>query len=100
MAPSEGSIEEPLTVLAELKRQGLIRHLGLSNVTAAQLAEAQGITEIVCVQNLYNVALRQDDGFIDELAIRRHRLCAVFSAGRIYSAAIFGAGRGGCRARR
>ena len=66
--PSEGSIEEPLTVLAELKRQGLIRHLGLSNVTAGQLAEAQKISEIVCVQNLYNVAHRNDDGFIDDLA--------------------------------
>src|SRR5437899_10390797 len=58
MGPSEGSIEEPLTVLAELQGQGLIRHIGLSNVTRAQLAEAQGIAEIVCVQNLYNVALR------------------------------------------
>jgi pyridoxine 4-dehydrogenase len=70
MGPSEGSIEEPLTALAELKRQGLIRHLGLSNVTADQLAEAQAITEIVCVQNLYNVAHRHDDGFIDDLARR------------------------------
>lgn len=68
MGPTEGSIEKPLTVLAELKRQGLIRHLGLSNVNAKQLAEAQAITEIVCVQNLYNVAHRSDDGFIDELA--------------------------------
>ena len=68
MGPSEGSIEEPLTVLAELKREGLIRHLGLSNVSPAQLAEAQAITEIVCVQNLYNVAHRNDDGFIDDLA--------------------------------
>lgn len=67
-APSEGSIEEPLTVLAELKSQGLIRHLGLSNVTRGQLAEAQRITEIVCVQNFYNVANRQDDPFIDDLA--------------------------------
>jgi len=67
-APSEGSIEEPLTVLAELKRQGLIRHLGLSNVSPRQFAEAQAITEIVCVQNFYNVARRQDDGFIDGLA--------------------------------
>jgi pyridoxine 4-dehydrogenase len=66
--PSEGSIEEPLTVLAELKRQELIRHLGLSNVTPRQLAEAQKISEIVCVQNLYNIAHRDDDGFIDELA--------------------------------
>jgi pyridoxine 4-dehydrogenase len=68
MAPSEGSIEEPLTVLAELKRQGLICHLGLSNVSPQQLAEAQRITEIVCVQNFYNVAHRTDDGFIDDLA--------------------------------
>jgi pyridoxine 4-dehydrogenase len=68
MAPSEGSIEEPLTVLAELKRQGLIRHLGLSNVSPQQLAEAQRITEIICVQNFYNVAHRTDDGFIDDLA--------------------------------
>jgi len=66
--PSEGSIAEPLTVLAELKRQGLIRHLGLSNVSPEQLAEAQTITEIVCVQNFYNVAHRDDDGFIDDLA--------------------------------
>jgi pyridoxine 4-dehydrogenase len=68
MGPSEGSIEEPLTVLAELKREGLIRHVGLSNVSPAQLVEAQKITEIVCVQNLYNLAHRNDDGFIDDLA--------------------------------
>ena len=68
MGPTEGSIEEPLTVLAELKQQGLIRHLGLSNVTPEQLAEAQKISEIVCVQNLYNVAHRNDDAFIDDLA--------------------------------
>jgi pyridoxine 4-dehydrogenase len=67
MGPSEGSIEEPLTVLAELKSQGLIRHLGLSNVLPGQLAEARKITEIVCVQNFYNVANRNDDGFIDDL---------------------------------
>jgi aryl-alcohol dehydrogenase-like predicted oxidoreductase len=66
--PSEGSIEEPLTVLAELKRQGLIRHIGLSNITPGQLAEAQTMTEIVCVQNFYNVANRKDDGFIADLA--------------------------------
>src|SRR6266404_9503933 len=65
--PSDGSIEEPLNVLAELKNQGLIRHLGLSNVTPRQLAEAQKISEIVCVQNLYNVAHRNDDDFISEL---------------------------------
>ena len=68
MGPSEGSIEEPLTVLAELQRQGLIRHLGLSNVTPKQLVEAQTITRIVCIQNLYNVAHRSDDSFIDDLA--------------------------------
>jgi pyridoxine 4-dehydrogenase len=68
MGPSEGSIEEPLTVLAELKSKGLIRHLGLSNVSPAQLVEAQTITEIVCIQNLYNVAQRSDDAFIDDLA--------------------------------
>jgi aryl-alcohol dehydrogenase-like predicted oxidoreductase len=68
MGPSEGSIEEPLTVLAELKHQGLIRHLGLSNVSPEQFAEAQAISEIVCVQNFYNVAHRNDDGFIDDLA--------------------------------
>jgi aryl-alcohol dehydrogenase-like predicted oxidoreductase len=68
MGPSEGSIEEPLTVLAELKRQGLIHHVGLSNISPEQLAEAQRITEIVCVQNLYNVAHRNDDDFIDDLA--------------------------------
>ena len=65
--PSEGSIEEPLTVLAELKRKGLIRHIGLSNVTPKQLKEAQSITEIVCIQNFYNVARRNDDAFIDDL---------------------------------
>src|SRR5215510_14091105 len=66
--PSEGSIQEPLTVLAELKHQGLIAHIGLSNVTPGQLAEAQKVTEIVCIQNFYNVAHRSDDAFIDALA--------------------------------
>jgi len=66
--PAEGSIAEQVTVLAELQQQGLIRHIGLSNVTATQLAEAQGIAEVVCVQNLYNVANRSDDEFIDSLA--------------------------------
>jgi pyridoxine 4-dehydrogenase len=68
MGPSEGSIEEPLTALAELKQQGLIRHLGLSNVSHAQLEEGQKITDVVCVQNFYNVANRSDDGLIDALA--------------------------------
>jgi pyridoxine 4-dehydrogenase len=66
--PGQESIEEPLTVLAELKGQGLIRHIGLSNITPKQLAEARTITEIVCVQNFYNVAHREDDAFIDDLA--------------------------------
>ena len=68
MAPSEESIEQPVTVLAELKRQELIRHIGLSNITPKQLSEAQTITEIVCVQNFYNVAHRKDDALIDDLA--------------------------------
>jgi pyridoxine 4-dehydrogenase len=67
-APSDASIEEPLTVLAELQQQGLIRHIGLSNVTPAQLAEGQKIAKIVCIQNFYNVANRTDDAFIDSLA--------------------------------
>jgi pyridoxine 4-dehydrogenase len=66
--PAEGSIEAPLTVLADLQRQGLVRHIGLSNVTAAQIAEGRRICEIVCVQNLYNLAHRDDDALIDELA--------------------------------
>ena len=68
MEPGEESIEEPLTVLAELKRQGLIRHIGLSNITPKQLLQAQTTTEIVCVQNFYNVARRNDDAFIHDLA--------------------------------
>jgi len=66
--PTEGSIEEPLTALVELKRQGLIRHIGLSNISPQQYAEARGMTEIVCVQNFYNVAQRNDDAFIGDLA--------------------------------
>ncbi len=66
--PEEGSIAEQVTVLANLRRKGLIRHIGLSNVTAAQVAEAQAITDIVCVQNNYNLAHRHDDAFIADLA--------------------------------
>jgi len=66
--PSEGSIEEPLAVLAELKQQGLISHIGLSNVTPRQLAEAERITEVVYIQNFYNLAHRNDDAFVDSLA--------------------------------
>src|ERR1700757_3950729 len=62
-APTEGSISEPLSVLADLKHEGLIRHIGLSNVNASQLKEAQTITEIVCVHNFYNIANRSDDSF-------------------------------------
>jgi pyridoxine 4-dehydrogenase len=66
--PAEGSIEAPLTVLAELQRQGLVRHVGLSHVTPAQIAEARRICEIVCVQNQYNLAHRGDDALIQDLA--------------------------------
>ena len=66
--PAEGSIEAPLTVLAELQRKGLVRHIGLSNVTPTQIAEGRRIGEIVCVQNYYNLAHRDDDALIDELA--------------------------------
>src|SRR5437870_10403990 len=66
--PSEGSIAEPLTELVKLKREGLIRHIGLSNISPQQLAEAQAMREIVCLQNFYNVAQRNDDAFIDDLA--------------------------------
>jgi aryl-alcohol dehydrogenase-like predicted oxidoreductase len=65
--PAEGSIEAPLTVLAELQQKGVIRHIGLSNVTAAQIAEARRIAPIVCVQNQYNLAHRADDALIEDL---------------------------------
>jgi aryl-alcohol dehydrogenase-like predicted oxidoreductase len=66
--PEEMSIAEQVTTLADLQRDGLIRHIGLSNVTAAQVAEAQTITDVVCVQNNYNLAFRHDDALIDDLA--------------------------------
>ncbi len=66
--PAEGSLAEPLKVLADLQRQGLVRHIGLSNVTPTQFEEARGIAEIACVQNQYNLAYRGDDAFIDALA--------------------------------
>ena len=65
--PAEGPIEAPLTVLAELQRRGLVRHIGLSNVTSSQIAEGRRICEIVCVQNHYNLAHREDDALVDEL---------------------------------
>ena len=67
--PSEGSIEEPFTALAKLQRQGLIRHLGLSNVTSAQVKQARSIAEVVCVQNHYNVVSRADDALLEELKV-------------------------------
>ncbi|MGO4129682.1 aldo/keto reductase family oxidoreductase [Inquilinus sp. YAF38] len=67
-APSEGSIEAQVTALAELQRRGLVRHVGLSNATSAQVAEARHITPIVCVQNQYNLVQREDDALVDELA--------------------------------
>ena len=66
--PAEGSIEAPLTALAELQRQGLVRHIGLSNATSKQVAEGRTIADIVCVQNQYNLAHRHDETLIDELA--------------------------------
>ncbi len=81
MGPSEVSIEEPLAALAELQRQGLIRHLGLSNVSPQQFAEARAIAPIVCVQNLYNVAHRIDDGFIDHLAEQKIAYVPFFPLG-------------------
>jgi pyridoxine 4-dehydrogenase len=79
--PSEGSIEEPLAVLVELKRDGLIRHIGLSNVSPTQLKQAQKLTEIVCVQNFYNVAHRNDDAFVDDLAAQRIAYVPFFPLG-------------------
>ena len=67
-APTPGSIAEPFTVLAEMQQEGLIKHLGVSNVTAEQVSEAQSIAPVVCVQNFYNIANRQDDPLIDSLA--------------------------------
>jgi pyridoxine 4-dehydrogenase len=66
--PAEGSLEAPLTVLADLQRKGLVHHVGLSNVTPAQIAEGRRVCEIVCVQNYYNLAHRADDALIDDLA--------------------------------
>jgi len=68
MGPTEGSIAEQVGVLADLKREGLVRHIGVSNVTAAQVAEARGVTDIACVQNLYNLVHRHDGALVDDLA--------------------------------
>ncbi|AKQ68298.1 Aldo-keto reductase [Myxococcus hansupus] len=79
--PAEGSIEAPLTALVELQRRGLVRHIGLSNVTAAQIAEGRKLTEIVCVQNQYNLAHRGDDAIIDQLAALRIAYVPFFPLG-------------------
>jgi pyridoxine 4-dehydrogenase len=79
--PAEGSLEAPLTVLADLQRKGLVRHIGLSNVTAQQIAEGQRICEIVCVQNHYNLAHRADDAMIDDLAGQRIAYVPFFPLG-------------------
>lgn len=68
MAPNDESIEEPLSVMIDLKKQGLIKHIGLSTISQKQFEVASKMTDIVCVQNLYNLATRHDDSFIDELA--------------------------------
>jgi aryl-alcohol dehydrogenase-like predicted oxidoreductase len=79
--PVEGSLEAPLTTLLELKERGLIRHIGLSNVTAKQVADAQKLTPVVCVQNQYNVANRADDALIDELAAQNIAYVPFFPLG-------------------
>jgi aryl-alcohol dehydrogenase-like predicted oxidoreductase len=73
--PAEGSLEEPLTALAELQRQGLVRHIGLSNVTPTQIADGRRLSPIACVQNMYNLAHRNDDALIEDLA--RHGIAYV-----------------------
>lgn len=79
--PAEGSLEAPLTVLADLQRQGLVRHIGLSNVTPKQIADGRKIAEVVCVQNMYNVAQRGDDKLIDDLARDRIAYVPFFPLG-------------------
>lgn len=79
--PAEGSLEGPLTTLLELKERGLIRHIGLSNVTATQVADAQKMTPVACVQNQYNVANRQDDELIDTLAAQNIAYVPFFPLG-------------------
>jgi pyridoxine 4-dehydrogenase len=86
--PAEGSIAAEAAVLSDLKRKGLIRHIGLSNVTAAQVAEAQAITDIVCVQNNYNLAQRHDDTLIDDLARQGIPYVPFFPLGGVHAAAV------------
>jgi aryl-alcohol dehydrogenase-like predicted oxidoreductase len=79
--PAEGSLEAPLTVLAELQQQGLVRHIGLSNVTPTQIAQGRRICEIVCVQNYYNLAHRTDSALIETLAAQRIAYVPFFPLG-------------------
>ena len=91
--PGGGSVAEPFGVLAELQQQGLIRHLGVSNVTAEQVEEARSIAPIVCVQNHYNLAHREDDDLVDLCAERGHRLHQLLPARRVLAVAVRGARR-------
>ncbi len=93
--PAEGSLEAPLSVLADLQRKGLVRHIGLSNVTTKQIADARRICEIVCVQNHYNLAHRTDDALIETLAGQGIAYVPFFPLGRIHAAAVVHAF--GCR---
>jgi hypothetical protein len=86
--PAEGSIAEPLSTLAELQQQGLVRHIGLSNVTATQVAEAQKMVPVVCVQNMYNIVNRGDDALVDRWRSRGSRMCRSSHWG-LYATAIF-----------
>jgi aryl-alcohol dehydrogenase-like predicted oxidoreductase len=79
--PVEGSIAEPFTLLAELQHQGLIRNLGLSNITQAQYMEARAIAPVVCIQNFYNVVVRRDDAFVDSLAAEKTPYVPYFPLG-------------------
>ena len=83
--PAEGSIEAPLTALAELQQKGLVRHIGLSNVTPTQIAEARRIAPIVCIQNHYNLAQRADDALIGDLAREGIAYVPFFPARRVHS---------------
>ena len=89
---SDDSLAEQITTLAELKAQGLVRHIGVSNVTHQQVLEAQSITDIVCVQNMYNVAHRNDDALIDALNADGIAYVPFFPIGRIHAVAVIGAG--------
>jgi len=94
--PKEGTIAEQVTTLADLKRKGLIRHIGVSNVTARSWPRQQAITPVVCVQNHYNLAHRDDDALIDEVGPAGDRVHAVLPARRVLAAAVVHAvGRGG-----